>query len=238
MRFSLKSKTIWAAGALALAALFVGAWQLSKARCLQVVGSVTCHIATSEKIVALSFDDGPTPQGIDAVLPVLDRYGVKATFFLIGKQIERHPGQARRLVAAGHELGNHSFSHTWMLGKSATTYDSEIARTDTLLKSEGAIRPTLFRPPFGKRLIGLPLAVERNGYWMVTWDVEDDAKGAVTPRAYADHILSQVRPGSIILMHPMSRENETARAALPLVLDGLVARGVRVVPVGELLGLR
>jgi peptidoglycan-N-acetylglucosamine deacetylase len=238
LRLRFKSRAFRAVSAIALAALSIGVWRASKARCFQLVGTVTCRIETADKIVALSFDDGPTSQGIDAVLPVLVRYNVKATFFLIGKQIERNPGQARRLAAAGHELGNHSFSHTWMLGKSASTYDNEVMRTDALLKAEGAVHPTLFRPPFGKRLIGLPLAVERSGYRMVTWDVEDDGADAETPRAYADHILSQVRPGSIILLHPMSHANGTARLALPLLLDGLANRGIRVVPVGELLAVQ
>ncbi len=238
MRLPLQSGLVRAVSLAVLAALFLAIWQVSKARCFQLVGTVTCRVEMAENAVALSFDDGPTPQSIDAVLPVLERYNVRATFFLIGKQIERHRGLARRLAAAGHELGNHSFSHSWMIGKSAVTYDSEIARTDALLKAEGAVHPTLFRPPFGKRLLGLPLAVERSGYRMITWDVEDDVAGTVTPRTYAEHILSQVRPGSIILMHPMSRENQTARLALPFILRGLAQRGIRVVPVGVLLAIQ
>jgi peptidoglycan-N-acetylglucosamine deacetylase len=107
-----------------------------------------------------------------------------------------------------------------------------------LLKTEGFAKPTLFRPPFGKRLIGLPLAVERADYRMIMWDVEDNAEQYPDPKAYAADILARVKPGSIILMHPMYRHNQTARDALPLVLEGLKARGYRVVPVGELLALQ
>ncbi len=216
--------------------LLAGAgWRISKARCFQLVGESICRIETSEKIVALSFDDGPTPEGVDAVLATLKSRNIKATFFLIGNRMEKWPGQGRRLLDAGHELGNHSYTHTKMLGKWPSTYDAEVQKTDRLLKAEGAANPVLFRPPFGKRLIGLPLAVERAGYRTIMWDVEDDAEHFPKPRAYADDIVSKVRPGSIILMHPMYRHNQTARDALPVVLDGLKAKGYRVVTVSELL---
>jgi peptidoglycan/xylan/chitin deacetylase (PgdA/CDA1 family) len=216
----------------------IGAWRISKARCYQLVGDLICHVKTGEKVVALSFDDGPTPEGVDAVLATLEPRKIKATFFLIGGRMEKWPGQAKRLVDAGHELGNHSYSHTRMIGKWPSDYDNEIARTDRLIKAEGYAKPTLFRPPFGKRLIGLPMAVERAGYRMIMWDVEDNAEQYPDPKAYAADILVRVKPGSIILMHPMYRHNQTARDALPLVLDGLKARGYRVVSVGEMLALK
>jgi peptidoglycan-N-acetylglucosamine deacetylase len=216
----------------------IGAWRISKARCYQLVGDLICRVETSEKIVALSFDDGPTPGGVDAVLAALEPRKVNATFFLIGGRMEKWPGQAKRLVDAGHELGNHSYSHTRMIGKWPPDYDTEIARTDRLLRAEWVVTPTLFRPPFGKRLIGLPLAVERAGYRMIMWDVEDNAEQYPDPKAYAADILGRVKPGSIILMHPMYRHNQTARDALPLVLDGLKEGGYRVVPVGELMALQ
>ncbi len=102
--------------ALVLLAVALALWRVSKARCLQLVGEVTCRVETTERIVALSIDDGPTPEGVNAVLPVLERFGVKATFFLIGKQMARSPGQAERLLAAGHELGNHTWSHERNIG--------------------------------------------------------------------------------------------------------------------------
>ncbi len=224
--------------ALAVFSLAIGltGWRISKERCFQLVGDMVCRVETAEKIVALSFDDDPTPEGVDAVLATLEPRGIKATFFLIGNRMEKWPGQAKRLLAAGHELGNHSYTHTRMLGKWPSTYDGEVRKTDGLLKAEGAMKPVLFRPPFGKRLIGLPLAVRRAGYRTIMWDAGDDAENNPEPRAYAADILRKVRPGSIILMHPMYRHNQTARDALPMVLDGLKAKGYRVVTVSALLG--
>lgn len=213
----------------------VGLWRVSKARCFQLVGEVTCRVDTTEKVVALSFDDGPTPEGVDAVLPILKARNIHATFFLIGKHMATYPEQAGRLLAAGHELGNHSFTHTRMIGKSSATYDSEIAQTDKLLRAAGVAHPVLFRPPFGKRLIGLPLAVERAGYRTIMWSAEDEQEYFHEPRDYARNVLEKVGPGGIILIHPMYRHNQVAKDALPIILDRLLAQGYRIVPVGELL---
>jgi len=218
----------------ALAAL--GLLLISKSRCFQLVGEVTCRVETAEKIVALSLDDGPIPEGVSAVLPILDAHGVKATFFLVGNRMERFPEQAERLLAAGHELGNHSWSHVRNIGHFQSFYREEIMKTDALLRRAGA-EPTLFRPPFGKRLIGLPLEVERAGYRMLTWDVEDQPERFDQPDDLAQNILDRVKPGSIILIHPMHRENQVQRDALPLVLKGLKRRGYRVVTVSQLLAL-
>lgn len=124
-----------------------------------------------------------------------------------------------------------------MIGRSSAFYDSEIARTDAALRRAGVAAPNLFRPPYGKKLIGLPRAVARHGYKMILLDVEDPG-GARDPADYAQRIVREARPGSIVLMHLMFSANGTARAALPLVLRGLQARGFEVVAVGELLKQR
>jgi peptidoglycan/xylan/chitin deacetylase (PgdA/CDA1 family) len=230
----------WAIGVVIALALgtSVFLWRASKATCWGLVGDVICRVETSQPVVALSFDDGPTPEGVDITLAELQRRNLRATFFLIGERMERWPGQAQRLAAAGMELGNHSFSHKRMVGHEEAHYDREIARTEALLRAAGAPPSRLFRPPFGRRLIGLPRSVERAGLRLVMWDVADDVAHHPTPQAYADDIISRARPGSIILIHPMYRTNPIERRALPLVLDELQAKGFRIVTVGELLALR
>jgi peptidoglycan/xylan/chitin deacetylase (PgdA/CDA1 family) len=173
---------------------------------------------------------------LDAILPVLAHHDVHATFFLIGRDMEKHPGFARRLAANGHELGNHSYSHARMWFHGPAWYDREITRTDALLRHEGVTHPRLFRPPYGKKLIGLPAAVERADLLTVTWDVEEPS--VADPATYARLMLAQVRPGSIILVHAMYRNSAAARQALPLLLTGLQRKGYRIVPVGTLLSAR
>lgn len=209
-----------------------GLWQLSRARCFVLGGEVTCRVETSQPLVALTFDDGPTQLGVDAVLPILQRHGVKATFFLVGEAIETRPDLARRLAAAGHEIANHSATHRQMVLHAPGWYDAELARTQRALAAAGGTS-RLFRPPYGKKLIGLPRAVGRAGLTMVTWDIEEPA--TTDPAAYAREIVDQARPGSIIIIHPMFRTGEHARQALPLILDGLKAKGLRAVTASELI---
>jgi len=219
----------------ALLVALIGLFLISKAACFQLTGTAPiCRIDTREKLIALTFDDGPTPQGVDAVLPVLQRYGAHATFFLVGQEMANHPGLGARLVAAGNELGNHSYTHQRMVGLFPGPYEDEIRRTDALLRKEGEAHPVFFRPPNGKKLTGLPIAVDRTGYRTITWD-HVDPMTAASPQAFAAIILARVKPGSIVVLHPMYRTSQVTRDALPLILDGLKAKGYRAVTVGELL---
>lgn len=225
-----------AIGLAIVAVLLIGAagtYKISKATCFTLTSEVICRVATNEKLVALTFDDGPTAEGLDAVLPLLSRYNAKGTFFLIGYDSVEDPALVRRIVASGHEVGNHSFHHRRMVFEAGEAYDDEIRSTDRVLRAAGVRNPTLFRPPYGKKLIGLPRAVERNGYKMIMWDSGDPPDR--DPKIYAAKVLEQVRAGSITLIHPMYSANQTERDALPLILEGLTARGYRMVTVSELI---
>jgi peptidoglycan/xylan/chitin deacetylase (PgdA/CDA1 family) len=211
-----------------------GLYGISKARCFAVVGEAICHVDTNAQMVALTLDDAPTKAGDETALRALDRFHSHATFFAVGAGIPGNEELIRQIVASGNEVGNHSYSHKRMIFRSSAFYSSEIDRTDALLRAAGVSKPDLFRPPYGKKIIGLPRALQARGYKMIMWDVEDP-RSARTPQQYADQIVAQARPGSIILMHVMSSSNGLARAALPLVLSRLVGRGFRVVTVSDLL---
>jgi peptidoglycan/xylan/chitin deacetylase (PgdA/CDA1 family) len=231
-----RKRLAWGAGIAgpAFLLLVAGLFAISRARCFTLVGDIVCRVETNKPLVALSFDDGPDEAGVDAALAALGRRRLSATFFLIGGALAQRPDLVRRLVAAGQEIGNHSYSHQRMVLRSRAFYDAEIERTNALLRAAGAPPPRLFRPPYAKKLIGLPLAVRSHGERMVTWDVEDPQDGRSDARSYADHIVRSARPGSIVLMHIMYG-NRRAREALPLVIAGLEARGFAIVPVGRLL---
>ena len=237
---TLRKRRVLLGGGAAVVLLLVGVFtlfEISRARCFSLVGEAICHVDTNEPLVALTFDDGPTPDGVALAEAALRPSNGHATFFAIGGAIPGHEGLIRRLLADGHEVGNHSFSHVRMAMHSSAFYEDEIMRTDALLRGAGVPAPSLFRPPYGKKLIGLPLALARHHYRMIMWDVEDPLD-AETPQAYADAVVREARPGSIILMHIMYSGNAIARAALPLVVRGLAARGLRIVTVGELLRRR
>ena len=208
--------------------------KISGRPCWQPFGNSICRVETTEKIVALTFDDGPTPRGLDTILPVLAEHGVRATFFVNGDAIRENPAMVARLIEAGHEIGNHGYSHIRLIFRSPAEIERQIVDTDRLLRRQG-VKTKLFRPPYFKRLYLLPRLLEREGVLSITADVADDAGSTQPPATYAADMAARARPGSILLVHAMFGANAVQRQALPLLLDDLQRRGYRVAPVGALL---
>jgi peptidoglycan/xylan/chitin deacetylase (PgdA/CDA1 family) len=228
---------VWvAAGLLALAGLSAGLFRLGRSRTVQLFGRLVPRVETSQRVVALTFDDGPAPETMDEVLAILQARQVRATFFVNGAHLEQAPELGRRLVAAGHELGNHTYSHPHMVLKSPSFIRAEVERTDELIRAAGQRGEILFRPPFCWKLVGLPWYLSRTGRTTVTWDVEADgpALGADASRI-ASECARAVRPGSIILLHVWYRSRRPSRTALPVIIDRLHADGYRTVTLRELL---
>jgi peptidoglycan/xylan/chitin deacetylase (PgdA/CDA1 family) len=222
---------------LVLAAL-AGTFAYSKSRTHQLFGTIVPRVETERKVVALTFDDGPTGYAADEILAALGP--TKATFFLTGFGMVADPAVAPRLVAAGHEIGNHTFHHDRMILKSPAYIAEEIESTDRLIRAAGWKGPILFRAPFGKKLVALPWYLSRHNRTHVTWDVAPDSDRQVdlhTDRIVAS-VLAQTRPGSIILLHPWYHGREATRAAIAPIIAGLRARGYELVTVSDLLALR
>jgi peptidoglycan/xylan/chitin deacetylase (PgdA/CDA1 family) len=215
-------------------------WNGSQARTFQLFGELVPRVETADPVVALTFDDGPSAEYTAAVLDILRAQQVPATFFVIGAELERNPAEARAIVADGHALGNHSYSHQRMVGLSYATVQAEIERTDALIRAAGYGGEIAFRPPYGRRLLALPYFLQVTGRTTVTWDVEPDScpEVAADPERIVEHVLERARPGSIIILHVMYASRETSRQALPGIVAGLRARGYRFVTVPELLVLR
>lgn len=215
-----------------------GAFAYSKSRTSQLFGVIVARVETPEKVVALTFDDGPTDYAADEILRNLG--DVKATFFLIGANVQECPAVAPRLVAAGHQLGNHTWSHNRMLLKSPSYIAREIETTDAQIRAAGWRGPILFRAPYSKKLVGLPWYLWRHDRVDVLFDVEPESDGRTdqhTDRIVAD-VLAHTRPGSIILLHPWYHGREATRAAIAPIITGLRARGYRFVTVSDLLARR
>jgi peptidoglycan/xylan/chitin deacetylase (PgdA/CDA1 family) len=225
----------WIVGLLGFLALL--AWSahgLSNSRTRQLVGDLVTGVETVDSVVALTFDDGPIPTFTDSVLATLSELDVPATFFMVGRAIQANPGIADRVVAAGHELANHSFSHRRMVLMWPWQIGREIEDTDALIRAAGHRGPIFVRPPFGKRLLGLPLHLKRHGRPVVLWDLEPDtyhrdAEGVVA------YVNERVRPGSIILLHVEVSSRTENRAALPRIIADLRSRGYRFVTLSELM---
>ncbi len=212
-------------------------WLVSRSRSFQMFGELTARVDTSQKLVALTFDDGPSDIGVDAVLPLLQERGIKATFFLVGGALERNLALGARIAAGGHELGNHTYTHQRMVLKSPSFIKEEIERTDQLIRKTGYSGPIHFRPPYGKKLIALPWYLSRNGRRTIMWDVEPESYPDVVVSAerILAYTVANVRPGSIIILHPMARSGTMTREALPAIMDTLLREGYRFVTVSELL---
>lgn len=223
-----------------LVAGVAGAWELADARAFQLFGDLVHRIETEEPIVALTFDDGPAPGASDRILEVLASHDIRATFFFTGAELEANPGLAPRFVAAGHELGNHSYSHRRMLLRSPSFIRHEVEATDSLIRLAGYTGPIAFRPPYGKKLVGLPYFLSRTDRTTVMWDVEPDSHPEVAGSAdrIVEHVLREVRPGSILILHIMYPSRAEVLRSVDGVVRGLKAKGYRFVTVSELTGRR
>ena len=228
-----------ALGAIAiLIAVLAGTRKLARSRTTQLFGEIVARVETGDPIVALSFDDGPVDGLADTLIRILGDRGVHATFFVIGAGMTEAPEAARRLVAAGHELGNHTYDHKRMVLESPGFVRDQIERTDSLIRLAGHQGPIHFRPPYGYKLAVLPWYLRSHDRTTVTWDVEPDSypEVAATAEGIVAHVLERVRPGSIIILHPWYRSRRTSLAAVGPLVDSLQARGFRVTTVGDLLG--
>lgn len=222
---------------LSIVTITVSLWKVSNARGFQFFGEIVPSVVSTDSVVALTFDDGPSPQHTRDVLSTLRERQVRATFFVTGQETERNLTEAKRIVAEGHELGNHSYSHSSMMLKRLATIREEIERTDKAIRSAGYTGEILFRPPYCKKLFVLPWYLARSKRTTVTWDIEPESYPDVVKEAsgIVRHVDERVQPGSIILLHVMYDSRAKSRTALPLIIDRLRERGYRFVTVSELL---
>ena len=216
-----------------------GSWRLMKTPSYQIVGRLVDRAETSERVVALTFDDGPAAEYTDEILAILRQEEVKATFFAVGSSLEQNLAGCQRITAAGHELGNHSYSHWPMVLRPYGAIRDEVQRTDALIRTCGYLGEIQFRPPYGKKFLLLPLYLALTGRNNILWDIgpEGDREVASDAARITAYVLDRVRPGSIVLLHLMYGSRAESREALPAIIQGLKQGGYRFATVSELLAL-
>ncbi|MGK5681394.1 polysaccharide deacetylase family protein [Actinoplanes sp. URMC 104] len=201
-------------------------------------GGVRIHyfVPTTEKVVALTFDDGPLPSYTPRFLDVLDEAEVPATFFVVGRHLEEHAGLLRGRLAR-HEVGNHSWSHDDLATLDLAGVRRELERTHDAIRRHLGREATLLRPPYGHLGGSTVLAADAMGYDIALWSQQmRERRYAGDPAAQARDLVGAVRPGSIVLAHDAGDERRlVALDALPAVVAGLRARGYRFVTLSELL---
>jgi peptidoglycan/xylan/chitin deacetylase (PgdA/CDA1 family) len=193
------------------------------------------------KRISLTFDDGPSEQFTAQVLDILREHRVPATFFVCGKNVEEHPDLLRRIVAEGHEVGNHSYSHPYFFFKSRGRMAQEIDRTQAIIEKVVGFRPNIFRPPYGARWFGLVPTLLERGMHLIQWsatgyDWKKDAAGIIQTA------LRELRPGAIILLHDGRETRPAAQidrsptlAALPGLIAGARQEGYTFAPLKDFL---
>lgn len=223
-----------------LLAVAIGLWEIGKSRTFQFFGEIVPRVETPERIVALTFDDGPTPEFTGEILQILKEQDVKATFFLIGGELEKNPDEGKKIVSAGHEIGNHSYSHTRMILVGPSFVKEEIEKTDALIRAAGYDKPTHFRPPYGKKLFALPFYLSQNNRKTITWDVEPESfpEIARSSEAITKYVLDNTKNGSIILLHVMYDPQKKSPSAVKPIIEGLKQKGFRFVTVSELMSVQ
>jgi peptidoglycan/xylan/chitin deacetylase (PgdA/CDA1 family) len=184
--------------------------------------------------VALTFDDGPDPVHTPALLDALAQLHVKATFFVLGAEVDRNPALVRRIVAEGHELGNHTYPHRYLPMARRKTVLMELAATDRAIAAATGIVPTIARPPYGGRSPKTVRAFVRAAKRLVLWDVNSyDWKGKPA-EDLARRVVDRARPGSIVLLHEAREGGEITVDAVRMLVPALRARGFELVTVSGL----
>lgn len=212
-----------------------GVYKISKSRSFQFFGDITNRVNTEERVVALTFDDGPT-EYTNTVLDILEEKNVSATFYVTGSELAQHSDIGAAIVEAGHDLGNHSYSHSRFLLKSQQFINYEIQKTNELIRQAGFDGTITFRPPYGKKLFGLPWYLMMHDIETVTWDVEPDSFGTESD-FIAQYTIEHTNDGSIILLHPFCTSCSGQRDAIPKIIDALHEQGYTFVTISKLLGL-
>ena len=192
----------------------------------------------AERAVALTFDDGPDPAHTPAVLDLLLREGVTATFFLIGERAARAPEMVQRIAAEGHDLGNHTWSHRslWSLGPRATA--REIRGGHAAIAEASGRAPAFFRPPWGKTNLAMFPVLRDLGTPCVFWSVQTEGRQAVPPAEQLQRASARVRPGAIFDLHDadgVPGAGHRLLEALPALIAQLRRDGYRLAPLRDLL---
>ena len=176
--------------------------------------------------VFLTFDDGPTPGITEWILSTLDKYDAKATFFVLGKNVEMYPDLYRRILDAGHRIGNHTYSHQKGWGMSLERYIEDVDFANDLVRSE------LFRPPYA-RITPAQARTLGQRYKLVMWDVlSRDYNRRLSPRTCLKNVTKYLAAGSIVVFHDSEKSFRNMRYALPRTLEKIRELGLKCKSIG------
>jgi polysaccharide deacetylase family sporulation protein PdaB len=206
-------------------------------------GPVFAEVQTKQKIVALTFDDGPYSPYTEQILDVLRDRDVQATFFLVGANAAKNPQLVKRIVEEGHQIGNHTYTHVDLLKMDRSEAIAEIDKTNAVLQAETGVMPHLVRPPHGFRDPSIMDVMASRGLNVVEWSVMSKDWTNPGVEKIVERTVDKVQNGSVILLHDgdgiaCKADRSQTVAATRKIIDKLQARGYRFVTVDEILQSR
>ncbi len=196
-------------------------------------------LKSNEKVIALTFDDGPGPKNTAQVLEILKKNNIKATFFMVGQMVKYFPQIAKQVAADGHVIGNHTWHH-WYFQMDGATAASEIDRTADIIYKTTGEKTTLFRPPGGFLNNGLAQYAKNKKYAVMMWSEESGDAERRSPQVpmLVKNVLKYSKPGAIVLLHDGGGNRSKSVKALPEMIAGLKAQGYRFVTIPQLLEMQ
>ena len=201
-------------------------WVKTNSLIKKVFNNLVWDIPNSDKKIFLTFDDGPIPEITEWVLDILKSEEIKATFFCIGDNIKKHPEVYKRILAEGHQTGNHTFNHLngWKTKTNHYIDNFKLCETECLkLNSEHSF---LFRPPYGKIKPSQTKAIRNLGYKIIMWDVLSyDFDPNIIPEKCLENVISNTEQGSIIVFHDSKKAEKNLKYALPKAIQILKDKG-------------
>jgi peptidoglycan/xylan/chitin deacetylase (PgdA/CDA1 family) len=195
------------------------------------------HTPQGQPLLYLTYDDGPEPAYTHPILDLLRRYQAKATFFVLGGQVSRYPDALRAEAAAGHSVGNHTYTHVALNTVSQAVFVEEMNKTKKVMLETAGNLFTLdhdvryMRPPYGAIDEHTSVYAAELGYAMVLWDVDPRDWSEPGTDAIANHVLQNIQPGHIVLLHDGGGDRRQTVAATKIILNALTAQGYQFVPI-------
>ncbi len=180
---------------------------------------MTWRKSRSDKTIYLTFDDGPIPELTPFVLDILKKHGIKATFFCVGENIQKHSDLFRRLSAEGHRIGNHTYHHLKGWDYDTKSYIEDVKKCQELTQT------SLFRPPYGK-IKKSQIKILKEDFELIMWDVlSGDFDTSLAPASCYDNVIKYTRPGSILVFHDNLKAISRLKHTLPRIIEHFKAQG-------------
>lgn len=194
-------------------------------------------LSPNQKVIALTFDDGPWPRSTAQVLDILNKNNIKGTFFVVGQNVKRYPDLTRRIVAEGHSIANHTWHH-WYHHMNPQVAAYEVANTTDIIFKTTGVKSRLFRPPGGIMTNGLVSYAKNNKYAVIMWSSDSiDYSRPAVPRLI-NNIFKSAKSGGIVLMHDGGGDRTRTVQALPEIINRFRKQGYKFVTVPELLEMQ